>query len=364
MRFALVADRLEAPHGAAVAARGLAGALARLTDLIVVSYDRSSHGAESVFPPWPRIGCGRHLRQVARAAIRGKGAARLGFGPSGQFKGLLVNGAASLPIAEPLLGRTEYPVYLSHEPVEQLLALASDRQVTFDRFRMFAFVSAAACRQWQLRSPLGDRPSILLPNCADERRVAEVVRRKSTCSAGRLRLAVIGTLMPRKNQEILPPALAQALSAGVDAEILMIGADPQGYGVRVRAAAEAAGVRDRVHFLGAGTDTIEQLGTCDALLLPSLAEGLPLVVLEALALGVPVVAAPVDGVPEAVIDGETGIFARTSAEFAEAIERLARDPGLGHRLAAAGLRHYREHFSEARRHESLRSMLARIEEAQ
>ena len=81
--------------------------------------------------------------------------------------------------------------------------------------------------------------------------------------------------------------------------------------------------------------------------LPSLYEGLPLAVLEAMAASRPVVASAVAGTVEAVIDGETGLLVppKEPAAFAAAIQSVLDDPALAARLGAAGGARVRAEFS-------------------
>lgn len=89
------------------------------------------------------------------------------------------------------------------------------------------------------------------------------------------------------------------------------------------------------------------------------ADGLPTVILEAMALGTPVVATPVTGIPEAVIDGETGRLVAEGAPsaLAEALVALSADPGERGRLAAAARRHVETNFASTRQAEELRARL-------
>jgi len=81
--------------------------------------------------------------------------------------------------------------------------------------------------------------------------------------------------------------------------------------------------------------------------LPSLYEGLPLVAIEALALGRPMVATEVDGTPEVVIHEKTGLLAPPAnpQALASAIERMLSDPALAARLGSEGRKFVRENFS-------------------
>jgi glycosyltransferase involved in cell wall biosynthesis len=79
-------------------------------------------------------------------------------------------------------------------------------------------------------------------------------------------------------------------------------------------------------------------------------DGLPTVLLEAMATGTPVIATPVTGIPEVVIDGETGLVVPESDPYAlaNAIERLLGDPTLGARLARAARALVEEQFDVRR----------------
>jgi glycosyltransferase involved in cell wall biosynthesis len=122
--------------------------------------------------------------------------------------------------------------------------------------------------------------------------------------------------------------------------------------------AEEASLRQRVARLGL-THGIRFLGPVDAEGLPALYrgaravavpsrwEGLPLVCLEAMASGRAVVASRVDGIPDAVIDGETGLLVPPDdpAALARALDALLADPAWANRLGAAGARRARECFA-------------------
>jgi|SoiMethySBSTD1v2_1073268.scaffolds.fasta_scaffold468637_2 glycosyltransferase involved in cell wall biosynthesis len=102
--------------------------------------------------------------------------------------------------------------------------------------------------------------------------------------------------------------------------------------------ARRLGIGDRVRFLEHRTDIPELLKTADVFVLPSLYEGLPLTVLEAMAAAKPVVATAVGGTDEAVVDGVTGILVPPAdpAALSAAIRRILDDPDTAARLGAAG----------------------------
>ncbi len=96
----------------------------------------------------------------------------------------------------------------------------------------------------------------------------------------------------------------------------------------------------------------------DLFVLPSHAEGLPMTVLEAMGAGLPVVSTRVGGIPEAVVDGETGILLEPGDVvcLAAALRTLAEDPGLRARMGVAGRDRVREKFSTDRFFASFRAI--------
>ena len=143
---------------------------------------------------------------------------------------------------------------------------------------------------------------------------------------------------------------AVALVPGV--HVALAGADlEQGgaYRAMLERLADERGVADRVHFLGFRADAAAVLDQLDVLVLPSWIEGLPVIVLEAMAHAKPVIATPVGGTAELVADGETGLLVppRDPERLAEAIRSLAADPELGRRLGLAGRERVEREFSES-----------------
>jgi len=116
--------------------------------------------------------------------------------------------------------------------------------------------------------------------------------------------------------------------------------------------AEAAqlGVADRVRFLGFREDTAALLDAADLFVLPSLSEGLPLSVLEAMAAGTPVVATAIGGTDEAVVDGVSGLLVPPGdpAALGAAIGALLGDGALAARMASNGLARVTQSFSTER----------------
>ena len=109
----------------------------------------------------------------------------------------------------------------------------------------------------------------------------------------------------------------------------------------------SAGLADRVQFLGQRGDLPRLYAAADLVVLGSVVEGMPLVLLEAQAAGRPIVATRVGGVAEAVADGRSGLLVppHDPAALAEAIRTLVEDPGRRVRMGLAGQALARERFS-------------------
>jgi glycosyltransferase involved in cell wall biosynthesis len=103
----------------------------------------------------------------------------------------------------------------------------------------------------------------------------------------------------------------------------------------VQALHRELGLGDRCRLLGYRTDVKDLMAAADLFVLASAFEGLPVSIMEAMAAGLPVVATAVGGVPEAVVDGETGLLVppRDASALAAALLQLARDPDLRAEMA-------------------------------
>lgn len=145
--------------------------------------------------------------------------------------------------------------------------------------------------------------------------------------AGERTLLFVGRLHVQKGVMVLLEAIAPLLERNADLHLLIVGTGPLEKSMRERAKTfSSAG---RIHFAGPRSDVPNLMRASTALVLASLWEGQPNVVLEALAAGLPVVATAVDGTAELVREGKTGWIAKpdSATSLREAIERcLNSDP--------------------------------------
>jgi glycosyltransferase involved in cell wall biosynthesis len=158
-------------------------------------------------------------------------------------------------------------------------------------------------------------------------------------------IAFLGRLHRQKNPLILPQILTALRPLRPSLCIIGAGALESS----LREAAAAAGVAEQMTFLGGlgHADALAVLGRVRVMLLPSLWEGLPVSVLEAMHRGIPVVASAVHGTEELVADGDTGFLVPVAdvSAYADRVRRLLTDDELRARIGARALARARAAFS-------------------
>lgn len=158
-------------------------------------------------------------------------------------------------------------------------------------------------------------------------------------------VASVGRLVPVKGHIHLIDALPEVLRWRPDAAVLIVGDGALRCDLEARA--RSLGVADRVFLPGHREGVADILEAADLFALPSLNEGLGLALVEAMAMGLATVASRVGGVPEVVLDGETGLLTppRDAGALARAILRLMEDAEGRRRMGEAGRERARAHFS-------------------
>lgn len=161
------------------------------------------------------------------------------------------------------------------------------------------------------------------------------------------RLLAVGRLEAQKGYDVLIEAVAQLRASGADVRL-----DIAGEG-RQRALLQASiyrhGLRDHVALLGQRSDVPELMAQADAFVHTARWEGFGLVLLEAMAAGLPVVTTAVGAIPEVVAGHETALLVPPddAPAFAAAVRALVDDPDRARRLARAGHERLRTQFSPA-----------------
>jgi glycosyltransferase involved in cell wall biosynthesis len=136
-----------------------------------------------------------------------------------------------------------------------------------------------------------------------------------------IKAVTVGRLIPLKRVD----GLLEALKELPDLGLVVVGDGPER--LRLERRARELGVSDRVYFAGQRSkkEALGLMAACDLFVLNSVHEGFPHVVLEAMALGLPVVATAAGGTPEVVRDGETGLLVPLNGELTGALKRVVND---------------------------------------
>jgi L-malate glycosyltransferase len=177
----------------------------------------------------------------------------------------------------------------------------------------------------------GSRRKIdVLPNCIDleefESKLSSVeIRRDLGLSPRSILIGALGNLRPEKNLETFLLATRGILDAIPSAEFLVIGDGPAAN--KLKSLANDLCLSESVHFLGERADVPDLVAALDILVLCSYTESFPNAILEAMAMGKPVVATNVGGIPELVEEGQTGFLVppRDPKAIADRVLSLCRD---------------------------------------
>ena len=185
--------------------------------------------------------------------------------------------------------------------------------------------------------------------------MSDVASRHDTCESPRVRLLTVSRIDPRKGLRVLPEAVATLVNAGADVTLDIVGPTIGQIGDEEKAAIEAdaarLGVADRVTLTGA--IALDRLITAyrdyDLFVLPTRpGEGVPRVLMEAMANGLPVITTRVSGIGSLVTHGQNGlVIDESSADaVARAVRLLIDQPGVRREIIQGGYKTARGHTLE------------------
>jgi glycosyltransferase involved in cell wall biosynthesis len=170
----------------------------------------------------------------------------------------------------------------------------------------------------------------------------------------------VGRLVKRKGQSLLIQACSELLDRGMPVRVTFVGDGPSRS--ELEALAGRLGVAERVRFAGSvgHDDILPMFRSADVFCLPSFSEGVPVVLMEAMAHSVPVVATRIMGIPELVEDGVSGLLVAPGRVdvLVDALARLAQQPQLREQLGARGRAKVLAEFDVNESARQLRAVLA------
>jgi glycosyltransferase involved in cell wall biosynthesis len=173
-------------------------------------------------------------------------------------------------------------------------------------------------------------------------------------------IVCLANFTPTKGQAVIIDAMPQLARQFPNIRAVLAGDGPELPALKARV--EALGVAALVEFPGSVRVPWDLLRAADVFVLASEIEGLPLVVLEAMSQGVPVVATDVGGMPEAVIDDKTGYLvpAGDVGALTTSIARILRDTTVAARMREAALARFEQRFTMERMLEAHRDLYLRL----
>lgn len=248
-------------------------------------------------------------------------------------------------IAKPLGALLGVPLILNHDHtndphrIDNKLLLALDKST--NRFARHFIAVAAACRDFLIQhESIPPEKITLVPNAIDLRRFSPgtISHEESRASLGLPPdvpvISGVGRLNPQKNFSLFLDIAAALAPRFPDLRFLLAGEGPEESMLREKA--RALGLADRVVFSGYVADTRKVYVAADMLLMPSRFEGLPMTLLEAMAMGLPVVASRLDGIAEVIEDGVEGFLVESAGTkgFVERCATLLENPAKSSELAA------------------------------
>lgn len=220
-------------------------------------------------------------------------------------------------------------------------------------FRACDFVAAVSGQtKEQLDADLGlrdDVVSVIHNGMPVLRGDPDPIRKELEIRDGELLVLAVGSLVPRKGHLVLLRALAHLMEQGFDVpwRLAIVGGGGGPEAARIDAFVDEHGLREHVDVLTYRKDIPNLQAAADVFVMPSLWEGFPLAILEAMLAGTPVVATDVCGIPEAIDSGEHGLLVPPDdpLRLAEALRDVLTDEALRTRLVASASRRAHAEFT-------------------
>jgi glycosyltransferase involved in cell wall biosynthesis len=213
-------------------------------------------------------------------------------------------------------------------------------------------------KQWYHQRYAEKYRVIYPPFNLEKYRAAQAILRSKTANTNHYEptIGFVGRLSEEKGLESLIKAMAAVRIKVPRARLLIVGTGPMER--RLRKLVQHYDLNSSINLLGFCSNAFEIMGNLDVFVLPSRTEGCPIVALESMAMGVPVIATNVGGIPELVKDNVTGLLLRSNdpAELADSIVMLLTDRKKAQRMGEEGHKRAFGEFHPSRFVESIERM--------
>ena len=170
----------------------------------------------------------------------------------------------------------------------------------------------------------------------------------SNCSDFRVVIAIIGSVTPRKGHQFLFEAFDKVIRDYPYIELWVVGAPQSQEDVVFQNELKSyfISISEKIQWLGYRKDVFKLMSSIDVVVVPSLNEGIPSVMLEAMICEIPVIASSITGTAEAIVDGENGLLVdpRDTKALSEAMNRLVNEPDTRTNFGRKARQHVVRHF--------------------
>jgi len=175
----------------------------------------------------------------------------------------------------------------------------------------------------------------------------QAIRRMIGVSNGAVLIGTVANLFPRKGYEVMVRALPAIVHAIPDVHYVIAGSDENNYADRLRNLAHGLKIADHMHIVGFQDPVQPFLASLDLYVHPALMEGFGIAVVEAMAMAKAVVATTTGGLPEVVMQGETGLLVSPGnvESLAAAVVSLLKDKARREQMGRSGKTRVHERFS-------------------
>lgn len=239
----------------------------------------------------------------------------------------------------------------------------------YAQYDALLFVSDRARRDWLELPELAGKPGYYVPNCAREdlvRAVQRIDRNALRHKLGMRHDAFVVTCVAhvqyRKGQDLVVERLEQAVKAMPEISMVFVGRIEPVTGEAIVERASRSPDANHVKFVGEKENALEYILAADVCILPSRTEGMPVTILEAMALGKPVIASDVGGIPELIEHEVTGLmFSHSEPErLIEHLSSLWQDRARREKMGERGKERYWLKFCFAEHARSYRTAVEGI----
>lgn len=326
-KIVFITAHLGEPHGSAKSARDFARALLQSADNVhIVSPKKESFNLDSnekyliTNPKWHNYRISRRRNIVFRLFnsfnnVVKKIIIRIhtnesyvlvnGWASYNYWKSIGVNNQKQLIIII-----RESPRHFKFKDRETTL---SDLTSGFSEFDSLIFVSNLLRQEWTQFKNLKNKQTYYLPNCCEEEEIQEIKKTSKIDLRTKLNLPknnkiVIypGTIEERKGQDMLLNSWREIYASYPRIKLIILGNGATKRGKEILKKIQDKEYGDGIIHIPAKPSAIPYLYASDILIFPSRAEAMPRTILEAMAIGMPIIASNIDGVPELIDDGENG----------------------------------------------------------